>query len=170
MATTYTDSNISQFVINKLTKNEFKGITPDPDQLYLLPETVSDTVIKDDPNPVSGGAVFNAIKDALPSKDKWEVVETLTNNSSSVVSLPFSVPEDGFYLLMIGGTNDGNNCMARLLTPAVSPFGSTLPIASAVMIDGYGSASLCYLFSGYTYNFQLTEVTETTTAKIIRLS
>lgn len=133
-------------------------------------ETVSDTVTKDDPNPVSGGAVFNAIKDAIPSEDKWEVVATLTNNSSSVVSLPFSVPKSGFYLIMIGGTNGGNNCMARLLTPSVAPFGSTLPIASAVMLDGYGVANLCYLFSGHTYNFQLTEVTETTTAKIIRLS
>lgn len=133
-------------------------------------ETVSDTVTEDDPNPVSGGGVFNAIKDALPSKDKWQVVETLTNNSSSVVTLPFSVPADGFYLLMIGGTNGGNNCVARLLTPNNPPYGSTLPIASTVMYDGYGAVTLCYLFSGSVYNFQLTEVTETTTAKIIRLS
>ena len=38
MATTYTDTKISQLVINKLTNEEFAGITPDPNQLYLLPE------------------------------------------------------------------------------------------------------------------------------------
>lgn len=62
MATPYTDNNISEFVINKMTKEEFAGITPDPNQLYLLPETVSNTVTQNDTNPVSGGAVYSAIR------------------------------------------------------------------------------------------------------------
>lgn len=62
MATTYTDTNISQLVINKLSKEEYAGITPDPEQLYLLPESIDNKVTQGSTNPVESGAVYNAIR------------------------------------------------------------------------------------------------------------
>lgn len=38
MTTTYTDNKLSQLIINKLTKEEYETLTPDPNQIYLLPE------------------------------------------------------------------------------------------------------------------------------------
>ena len=68
MATTYTDTTLSQLIINKLTKQEYEGITdPDPQQLYLVPEELDDSVTENSTNPVQSGAVFSAIREALPA-------------------------------------------------------------------------------------------------------
>lgn len=167
MATTYTDNNISQLIINKLTKTEYEALMPDPEQLYLLPETVSDTVTEDDTNPVSGGAVFDALTNSFPSQIQWGFIATLQNTSSSNdATTTFTVNKAGFFQLIIQGTT-GGDCVARINYPEGSPYNGT-SACSATMLNGYGVGNQCYLLPG-TYTLFLSKVTVPATANVIKL-
>lgn len=64
MATTHTDTNVNQLVINKLTKQEYNNLQQVSDtELYLVEEQVDNVVTQNSTNPVQSGAVYEALQD-----------------------------------------------------------------------------------------------------------
>lgn len=69
MATTYTDTQVNNLVINKLTKQEYQSIqSPSETELYIVPETLDSVVTENSTNPVTSGAVYTAIQQAQPQQ------------------------------------------------------------------------------------------------------
>ena len=62
MATTSTDTNVSQLVINKMTKSEYEALQTKSDtELYLIPESVDSSPTQSSTNPVQSGGVYTAL-------------------------------------------------------------------------------------------------------------
>ena len=62
MATTSTDTNVSQLVINKMTKAEYEALQTKSDtELYLIPESVDSSPTQNSTNPVQSGGVYTAL-------------------------------------------------------------------------------------------------------------
>lgn len=65
MATTYTDTSVSNLIINKMTKSEYDGLTSQQKQaneLFLVEETIDTSPGVGSTNPVTSGGVYTALQ------------------------------------------------------------------------------------------------------------
>ena len=63
MAQTYTDSNVNQLIINKLTKTEYNGLPSiSGEELYLVEEPLDNVPTLNSTNPVTSGGVYTALQ------------------------------------------------------------------------------------------------------------
>lgn len=64
MATTHTDTNVNQLVINKMTKQEYDNLSQvSENELWLVEEQVDSAVTQGSTNPVQSGAVYDALQE-----------------------------------------------------------------------------------------------------------
>ena len=83
MATTHTDTNVNQLIINKLTKQEYDNLQQVSDtELYLVEEQVDSTVTQGSTNPVQSGAVYEALQDIGGNIN--DGITTFTKNNQTI--------------------------------------------------------------------------------------
>ena len=96
---TYTESEENALIINKLTKAQYEAITPEPNQLYLTPDTTDEDIA----NAVSAHNTSNTahtdIRNAIPTKisdltddtatSPVDKADTLTGLTSSITELNY---------------------------------------------------------------------------------
>lgn len=83
MATTHTDTNVNQLVINKMTKQEYDNLSQVSEtELYLVEEQVDSTVTQGSTNPVQSGAVYDAIQNIEGTIN--DGTTTFTKNSETI--------------------------------------------------------------------------------------
>ena len=83
MATTHTDTNVNQLVINKLTKQEFNNLPQVSEtELYLVEEQVDNVVTQNSTNPVQSGAVYEALQQS--SSNIKDGTTTFTKNNETI--------------------------------------------------------------------------------------
>ena len=85
MATTSTDTNVSQLVINKMTKAEYEALPTKSDtELYLIPESVDSSPTQNSTNPVQSGGVYTA----LAGKQATLASQTAYTSKGSATKVP----------------------------------------------------------------------------------
>lgn len=83
MATTHTDTNVNQLVINKMTKQEYDNLQQVSDtELYLVEEQVDSVVTQNSTNPVQSGAVYEALQQS--SSNIKDGITTFTKNNETI--------------------------------------------------------------------------------------
>lgn len=61
-----TDTNVTQLVINKLTKQQYENIpNPSETELYLVPDEIDNTPTSGSENPVTSGGVYSYVQAQL---------------------------------------------------------------------------------------------------------
>ena len=71
-----TDTNVTQLVINKLTKQQYENIqNPSETELYLVPDEIDNTPTSGSTNPVTSGGVYSYIQAQLG--DINSILETI---------------------------------------------------------------------------------------------
>lgn len=85
MATEHTDTNVSQLVINKMTKAEYEALQTKSDtELYLIPESVDSSPTQNSTNPVQSGGVYTA----LAGKQATLASQTAYTSKGSATKVP----------------------------------------------------------------------------------
>lgn len=85
MATTSTDTNVSQLVINKMTQAEYEALPTKSDtELYLIPESVDSSPTQNSTNPVQSGGVYTA----LAGKQATLASQTAYTSKGSATKVP----------------------------------------------------------------------------------
>ena len=84
MATEHTDTNVSQLVINKMTKAEYEALQTKSDtELYLIPESVDSSPTQNSTNPVQSGGVYSALSGKADSSSLATVATSGSYNDLS---------------------------------------------------------------------------------------
>lgn len=92
MAQTYTDNNVNQLIINKLTKSEYDGLQQvSENELWLVEEQVDSTVTQGSTNPVQSGAVYEALQDIGGNINDGTTTFTKNNETIGTTSANQSV-------------------------------------------------------------------------------
>lgn len=91
MATTSTDTNVSQLVINKMTQAEYEALQTKSDtELYLIPESVDSSPTQSSTNPVQSGGVYTALSGKADASDVPTNISCYSNDTGEGI-----VPSDG---------------------------------------------------------------------------
>lgn len=87
MAQTYTDTNVNQLIINKLTKQEYNNLPQISDtELYLVEEQVDSVVTQNSTNPVQSGAVYEALHEIGSAINDGTTLFTKNNKTIGIIS------------------------------------------------------------------------------------
>lgn len=87
MATTHTDTNVNQLVINKMTKQEYDNLSQvSENELWLVEEQVDSAVTQGSTNPVQSGAVYDAIQDIGSAINDGTTTFTKNNHTVGTTS------------------------------------------------------------------------------------
>lgn len=112
----YTDTNVNQLVINKMTKAQYESITPSETELYLVPDEIDSTPTSGSDNPVTSGGVYTALQDKLdvPSTAGTSG-QVLTSDGQG--SQSWQTPTSAVSDVTVGGTSVVTNGVA--VVPAI---------------------------------------------------
>ena len=97
MATTYTDTNVSQLVINKMTQAEYNALQSKSDtELYLVPESVDSSPTQSSTNSVQSGGVYSALADKISKSNTAGLVKNDgTIDTNTYLTSAHEVPSGG---------------------------------------------------------------------------
>ncbi len=98
----YTDTNVNQLVINKMTKAQYESITPSDTELYLIPDEVDTTPTSNSDNPITSGGVYTALQ------NKADKVSNATSGDFAGLNSSGNLTDSGYSASDFIASNQGS--------------------------------------------------------------